>query len=371
MVNQQGKIEAKIWSWRVYSIHHDYLSKRSLDQHDQINILENTPRRGDTLTTRLGNLPGEYYETQKKVAASLRALFGAVGSAAPDWLLSRDDFIDSITEEMPIEPVPGKTWLTIELSRSVIITDNTGSRYLWNDMAECEELLVNFKRDRKMAFEAAAAAIAGVNPEWLRYPQTDPERVYIGAEGKEPTINLQLEVGEPIVSGQRDWAELSPSSAEEIGYATRILMKPENRRIIGPASWLTAARSETSDSFRRFMFAYFGLEMLATSFENAKRKQTVQKLEVAAGAPLDELMWPKPNDDSKDPSRNSMFNFAIMAVALSPDPRADINAFRPMKKSRDSIAHGSSVDIGSLPAAEAEALLLRYLGLVSKEKIYE
>ena len=62
-----------------------------------------------------------------------------------------------------------------------------------------------------------------------------------------------------------------------------------------------------------------------------------------------------------------MFRFALMAVELSDDPSTDIDAFRPLQKKRNKIAHGSSIDLHTLPAAEAEDLLKRYLGLVAED----
>lgn len=371
MAHGDGKIDAYMWSWRVYSIHDDYVSKRPEGEQDHLAVIKDRPKSGDTLTVRLGDLPPGYYDTKKQVNASLNAFLGGPFNSAEDVFDARDKFIDKTASELALEPIPGKTWLTLELRRAVRLTDNAGSRYLWNDMKECEPLLEGFQEDRRSAFDATAASIATDRPEWLDHPQREPERTYIGADGKGPTFVPSFKAGIPTVSVQREWAELPGDALDKAAKFANKLLRPLDRKIVDPASWLTAARRESDDPFRRFMFACFGLEMLATNFERTKRRKAVEQLEAAAGTPLAELIWPRPNDSSRDPARNTMFNFAIMAVALSSDPRKDIDAFRPILDKRNRVAHGSSVDIHTLPADETEALLQRYLGLVTQDKFRE
>lgn len=366
MASSKHQIDGLIWSWLVFSIHDDYLQGRDADAGDQLSTLEGTPYQGYALSIRLGNLPPSYYETQRKIAASKQSLLGY----DHERFAARDDSIEFIQHEIPMEPVPGKTWLTVELQESVQVTDRTGTRYLWNDMKECEALLEAFRTTKKSVFDAATAAIATVNSAWLDYPQVEADPIYIGAEGKEPTFVPQFQMGTPTLSSQRKWADLPETTSKDIGTATKALLGRRSLAITEPAGWLTASRREVSNPFLRFMLAYVGLEMLAARFEDTKRKRTIDRLEELVDVPLKDLIWPIASDKSKDPSRNAMFNFALMAVALSDDPRKDIDTFKPLKATRDRLFHGSSdVDRASLPAASIEQLLRRYLNLMAADEI--
>lgn len=366
MVNDDGKIDAYLWSWRVYSIFDDYLSKRPEQESDLVGEIKDGPTIGDSLTIRFGALPPGYYDIRKQVGASLGSLFGVPEEYKN---LTRDEFIDRTFGDLPLEPVPGKTWLTLELRRPIRLTANTDSYYLWNDMKECEPLVERFREDLLATFDAVSACLCSLHPDWIDHPQVEPERIYIGGEGKGPTFVARFNTGRVTASMQREWAELPINALNDaVVFATPLLKSPYEG-LTAPAGWLTEARREarreTDDPFRRFMFAYFGLEMLATKFVKARGRETVDKIASNALVPLDQLIWPVPDDESKDPFRSAMFRFALMAVALSDNPSKDIDAFRPLQKKRNKIAHGSSVDLHTLPAAEAEDLLKRYLGLVA------
>ncbi|ALE06262.1 hypothetical protein AL755_13655 [Arthrobacter sp. ERGS1:01] len=235
-------------------------------------------------------------------------------------------------------------------------------------MSECGPLIDDFRAEMLMAFDVLSAGLCAVLPNSLNNlldnVQKDREYIYIGADGKGPTFVPRLEMGAPIVSVGREWAEISAGLLDQVVEKARPLIELGDRAITAPARWLTAARREPDDPFRRFMFAFFGLEMLAAKFYKADGKRTVKGIESTVNIPLTELFWPLPDDESRDPWRRTMFKFAIMAVALSDRAREDIDSFRPLMKSRNEIAHGSNVDIQTLPATEAEALFGRYLGLV-------
>ncbi|ALE06266.1 hypothetical protein AL755_13685 [Arthrobacter sp. ERGS1:01] len=74
MIDGDGKINAYLSSWRVYSINDDYLSKRPEDEQDRLGVISGQPKDGDTLTIRFGGLPPGYHDTKKQVGASLSAL---------------------------------------------------------------------------------------------------------------------------------------------------------------------------------------------------------------------------------------------------------------------------------------------------------
>ena len=80
------------------------------------------------------------------------------------------------------------------------------------------------------------------------------------------------------------------------------------------------------------------------------------------GLPIEEFMWPSVSDEAQHPSRNLVFRFALVAVALSPaTATSDVSNFRRLHRARNNLAHGEAATIEDLPAQEAVEMLRQYL----------
>ena len=144
---------------------------------------------------------------------------------------------------------------------------------------------------------------------------------------------------------------------------------PTGARLIESASrWLWAATAETKDTLRRFLFAYFGLEILANKCGKQYEEGLVERLSASLeGAPVRELFWPSPRD-ADSPWRNIVFRFTVVAMTFNPEGAADdVANFKRLAKERNDLAHGTAGDdaIEDLPANEAFRLLRAYLARVA------
>jgi hypothetical protein len=129
-----------------------------------------------------------------------------------------------------------------------------------------------------------------------------------------------------------------------------------------------AALQSESDALRRFLFAFFGLEVLANKVGKKVESSVVRDLSDDLGLPVEHLVWPAPAD-ADSPWRNLTFRFAMMAVKVARDTaQEDIEQFRRLAKHRNDLAHGSasSEDIENVPAGEVMRLLERYLLYVAR-----
>jgi len=129
----------------------------------------------------------------------------------------------------------------------------------------------------------------------------------------------------------------------------------DSQLVNAPARWLTLSLGER-DNWRKFLFAYCGLETLANKFIAASRPALIDTLRgQLPGAPVEELLWPE--------TRQSLvFAFAAMSTVVNPEmAESDMVLFRAISKARNALAHGATEDLTDLPAADAVTLLRRYL----------
>lgn len=359
MTGSKAMIDAYFICWRIYRIPDNYLSGRPEGERNWERVLERLPTPQDNVTIWVGSIPAQYFDVKKQVDASLKYLFGGWREVAA----SRDDAIDEAVSQAEEQTPEGAMWMTLQLRRdNVPLTDQRDDHYLWNDVDESTRLAESFRKAAARVFDTVAAAMLIEMPSWVRQTLDDRDRVYVGAAGKGMTFIPLFTVGQAIVSITHDWAQLPSADLDRVADKVQVLLSDDWLRIAQSAKWMTAGTRDPGDSLRRFMFAYFGLEVLAGRFQHVEGKNTVANIEAAAGLPLKELVWPKPSDDSSEPWRSLTFQFAIMAVAMSPETAGeDIQGFKKLQKVRNQLAHGGSADMSTLPYEEAEELLRRYL----------
>ena len=144
------------------------------------------------------------------------------------------------------------------------------------------------------------------------------------------------------------------------------------RALLRTASrWLWAALAEDEDRLRRFLFAFFGLEVLVNKTWSRVKTAVISELSADLGGfPVEELMWPTGRDESYTPERNLTFKFTLLAVALSrPTAPEDVATFKTLAAARNKLAHGAAESIELLPSNETISLLRRYLSLVAKADV--
>jgi hypothetical protein len=121
------------------------------------------------------------------------------------------------------------------------------------------------------------------------------------------------------------------------------------------------------DDVRRFVFAFAGLELLATQAEKYVRPRLVERIAAADPlVPVDQLLFPSSDKDRV--WRNLLFRFAAMATVYSPDTAiADVETCRTLATLRNELFHG--VEEGEVQASSIQCreLLRRYLALLAAD----
>lgn len=131
------------------------------------------------------------------------------------------------------------------------------------------------------------------------------------------------------------------------------------------ARLLWSALQHESDTLRRFLFAFVGLEVLANKESGRLREPVADQL---AGelpdAPPRDLILPD-RSDGEPPYRSIQFKFACLATIVSRSTAvADVALFRTLAKARNDLADGEA-DADRLPASECVELLRKYVSIVA------
>ncbi len=117
------------------------------------------------------------------------------------------------------------------------------------------------------------------------------------------------------------------------------------------------------DSLRRFVFAFAGLEHLATQVASKRRARLTQRLvELDEAMPVQELIWPE-----QQPDRGLRFRLATLIYLYSPvTAAADVAQANELVAFRNKLFHGVNSDTEFRNQSIAcKELLRRYLGLVA------
>lgn len=368
-MSDHPQIDAFIVAWRVYAIADNYLSGRPEGAENWSSESADSPAPGDVLRVELGAISDAFEHADRVLNATMLTTFGGWQSKARDLDELDHQIAANAAELTPDYATRGNTWLSMQLRRPVKVTETSASKHLWVDFTEGEAVLGGFRRLASSTFDTVAPLVFGRLERWPHRLETERDLVYLEAHAKEPTTLPRATMGSGWISMGRPWESLPfEDLADAVESAGRLARKGSGE-LENPGRWATAALREHDDSFRRFMFAHFGLETLCNVFsaQTSRVAAVIDELTTLSGAPLHELVWPVPDDESAHPHRALVFKFTVMAIAVSRDSAADdIALFRRLHKERNQLAHGKHLDLTKLPADEAEDLLRRYLSLVGR-----
>lgn len=220
-----------------------------------------------------------------------------------------------------------------------MLTEQTDTEYLWADLDEVRRLAQPFQDEVAERFEfLTAAALAGLGDLRLDRAVASSNRALFLAHGKGPVFWPEATAGEVSVSVGRQWTSLPLSDLEDAVAAIRRARPQDIDLVRSAARWLAAALREREDALRKFLFAFFGLEVLAGKYARLNGRRLIDQLAAPLqGVPVDELVWPKERD-SDFPGRNLVFRFALMAIALSPTTASDdVAAFKSLSRQRNDL----------------------------------
>lgn len=240
---------------------------------------------------------------------------------------------------------------------------------IWGRVSWLGTKLETFGQEASSALDMVTARLIPVLGQRLRLDRATfaSATTHVTAPGKAAVALPNLTMFAMGSTSSIGWSE-QPFREIEAALAASAGTTDAGHRLANPARWLVAAMREDKDTLRRFLFAFFGLEILANKVGKHVEKATADALSARLeGLPLEVLFWPKA-DDNDSPHRNLVFRFALVAIALSPASAADdIAAFKNISKQRNDLAHGTASDeaIERLPAWPAIELLQKYVGLAA------
>jgi len=124
---------------------------------------------------------------------------------------------------------------------------------------------------------------------------------------------------------------------------------------------LVQSISIENDELRRFMFGWSGLEILINKIFSTYEKRFVQNLLGANPAAPTQKYFETIHDVMKGKYR-LMDKFVVVAACIGDaSVETDIESFGRIKKTRDGLMHGDTLEEKSLPISETVALLKKYL----------
>ncbi|MCP4308706.1 MAG: hypothetical protein GY788_28295 [bacterium] len=376
-VGGDGSIEAdiRLCVWRVFGVARDF-SDRPDEPPAWSTAVEAGPVAGDQLALTIGDVPAEMIEAERSAAAlgkfGLASIFG--GQHADKTPAEVEQVIDELyaeTEDVE-KAIRGSypLWVTLELARPLRLRVHPDARHRWlRDPLITSELLTDFAENASKFLDVTIARLLpslgdSLDPERQLFGR---RRAYLLADGKAPmaTPTFDMKIGSAHVS-TAGWADL-PFGDLAASLASLSTPNEETDKLVRSASrWLQAAMAESDDQLRRFLFAFFGLEILSNKVGSRVEASVVADLSAELTLPLEHLVWPAPKE-ADSPWRNLTFRFSMVAIRVSRETAAaDVAEFKELAAWRNKLSHGSAAeeDLKELPAASSIALLRRYVALV-------
>jgi hypothetical protein len=198
----------------------------------------------------------------------------------------------------------------------------------------------------------------------------DCSGLYIEKVGKPPCPIRQVQLSATAeVSQNRDISELG----SDIAALCAAIKPPEKDRTgLIRASRFAMVQVREKDTFKRFLWCYAGLELIANKLYGRLKPKLARALhikiddEYAHGFAVEQLVWPAPHDSSSDPWRSILFKFSVLAVCLSPATAdRDVEKFKEVNIYRNGI-HGSLAFPLKPPTDVAIELFDRYYTLTRR-----
>ena len=368
------EIDAEFVVFRVFAVGREYKDRPASESWTWDG--PRGPVAGDRTTVTVGDLTPEFTAAVRALHAwrpfILNSMFGGhyAGKSMEELETVFEDLLPDDETAVAKLSKAGHTHITVTLRRPVRVQASDQRTHRWlTDPGPLDDVSELMEQAGEYLDVTGVRLMGPLGRELDSHTAVyRSNRAFLFASGKTPLLtDIQLRGGALglTVSGDgwhdRDWQPVSDLLAQPHAPADAHLIKSASR-------WLWAATAETDDALRRFLFAFFGLEILSNKCGKAFEGALVERLSDSLnGAPLRELFWPSPRD-TDSPWRNLLFRFAVMALYLNHDGAAeDVALFKRLASARNDLAHGTAGDdaIHDLPANETIALLRDYLQRVA------
>ena len=335
------------------------------------------PGPSDRLQVSIGDLPSDLSDALREWRAQVPSLLNAHVGHALTYGDIQSSYEQGLTEDTPapfVDPYP--LWFTMRLSRPTRQRTVAGLRPLWFvDLTSIHHEAETFEGQGNTFLDGALARMVGALPPMnlgiLRYPGRDAWLLIPGrAAWRVLRPKLTIKDSGVHVGRTAGWTATVPIA--ELENALSLLPSGQDAARLGQqtaksATFFAAARAvPDDDDLGRFVYAFAGLELLATQVEgNARRELLLELAKLDSAIPFRDLFWPDKGDDWAD--RNLIFKFAAMAALHSPKTAlTDTAVCKQIARTRNALFHGkeASSELRG-KGVECTELLRRYLGLVA------
>lgn len=368
------EVGSQLSVWWVFGLSRDY-SDRPPRAAWSTNVVVGSNQE-DRLTLTIGEVPEHIPRAiryhQATLNFTLDRLFG--GKHADLSVEEQDRLLDERMANEDVSDVTGNgrfdLWASLEVCRDVTVKAHPNAKYFWVQPETFAKLGMDVFL--KEATDYLSVAVACLQAELGYLLQIDKtllrSRAYLSTAGRASLTEPKLSGSAYLSVSSTGWEALD---FEKVAVALEKMSTgaAEMKKLLRTASgWLWTALAEEEDHLRRFVFSFLGLEVLVNKVVPLVESSLAEQLrDELGGLPVKELLWPAVRDDDQHPSRNLVFRFTCLAVALSRSTAADdVGIFRRLAKFRNGLAHGAANSLDHLPANESIDLLRRYVGYVAK-----
>ncbi len=366
-----SEVDAELVLWRVFGLNDVYEDR----PQPAWSVTETRgPGAKDNLTICVGDVPEELVLSIRQWDAQKTTILDANFGGTITYGEAQERYLREMSAEVPesfCDPYP--LWFTMRLSRPTrkLAIEGVEAGWVASDPQSVAKEMTDFQSVGNRYLDGTLARLTGVMHPWnlgeLRFPG---RRVFLTAPHRaawmQPNFSMTVRDSGVHIGRTGGW-KTAPTTALAEALSALPSGQAFGKLTAGAAEWFTYAQAE-SDDLRRFVFAFAGLELLATQVEKDSRTALLQKLAAAAPeVPFKELLWPSKGDDWAE--RNLLFRAAAMTTTYSPATAiADTATCRNLAKTRNNLFHG--VESGEIRTQSVicKELLRRYLGLVAAKE---
>lgn len=294
------------------------------------------------------------------------------GVSPLEHLANRDALIDRDLECYQLSEEwrdPARLYCAIYAARSIDIPERDVGpmKHFWLSRDMSADLVRKHEGDAEEAVGYAVARLLLAAP----FRHTGPvhpgsPRLYVESDGRQPTLPVCIHGSAHATVGRHSW-QPTVDALEGVSLNQGTGSPIANLRAIGAIGKLYLMAYNESDPFKRFIFAYSGLEAVANGLGERVREHLSGRLdEVTAWgrSTIRDLIWPEDVRDT-DPNRSVRFRFAAVAAALSPaTAEADVATFAKINKARN-VIHARLMPSLTVPTHETFHLLDKYAPLAT------
>lgn len=275
---------------------------------------------------------------------------------AEQYVARQDERVDELVNVYDLPPEwnePDALYVTIIASREVVFleSDRGSSRHNWAHEGFARRTIKKYDSEAEAAIGFAVSRLL-LGSLRISGPilETAP-RFFLSAVDRHEPSPLMRTTGSASLTVGRKWSDVL-DELNRRPFSTPADLPGDQVEAIGRiGQWHLHAYNE-HDRFRRFLWSYIGLEIIANSIAKAGRYAAIRKLDQAnlGENVIQELLWP-PDVRDADPNRSVRFRFALSASVLSPETAStDVAEFKKINDYRNGIHGRLSVSEDPPPA---------------------